>query len=127
MDKHIEQYDRVDSIIEHARKMGSMMFGDYGFEQSDKLYTSQIKNFNRQTEVIAKYRDELEKKLSKARTEEEKEKYKEQIEELNNQIRSNLENVIDAITARYEARMDHITQTALDTLYGGNGQLFANE
>ena len=127
MDKHIEQYDRVNSIIEHARKMGSMMFGDYGFEQSDKLYTSQIKNFNRQTEVIAKYRDELEKKLSKARTEEEKERYKEQIEELNNQIRSNLENVIDAITARYEARMDHITQTALDTLYGGNGQLFANE
>ena len=135
MDDQIDQYERVNSLIDHNVKLVQMIYGDKAYNTMQKYYELQKKNNEDELNTLRQNqlywqnlydhvkRDENGNVINK----EEYQRIKENLDDITDQLNSKLEDMVDKLASQFENRLNSIISNLNLSLTGGRGLDYLDE
>lgn len=118
---HIKQFELINEIFEHNRKMITLTQGDKAYDKLAKYYDLQVKNNNAQIASLKEQADMWERRMNAATYgSEEWVKLRDQWEDTVSQLNSTIESSVENLIAKYENGVDLILQNFEKSLTGGS-------
>ena len=135
MDDQIDQYERVNSLIDHNVKLVQMIYGDKAYNTMQKYYELQKKNNEDELNTLRQNqlywqnlydnikRDENGNIINK----EEYQRIKENLDDITDELNSKLEDMVDKLASQFENRLNSIVSNLNLSLTGGRGLDYLDE
>ena len=117
----INQYHRVNDVIEHGAKLSQMVFGEKAYAQAEKFQKDQIKNDKRELNKLKQYKEYWENIYKTTDDQELKQKALENMNDYTDQLRSKVEQIIEEATQLLQTRINQAIDNALNQLSGPLG------
>ena len=128
MDEQIDQYERVNDLINHNVKMVELLYGDKAYDSMQKYYNLQKTNNERELESLKKQQDYWQKRMEgEVVGSDAWEKFKKNLDDVTDNLNSKLEDMIDNLASQFENRVNGIIDRLNNALTGGRGLDFLDE
>ena len=128
LDEHIDQYERINDLIEHNVKLTELLYGDKGYDILNKYYDLQKQN-NMNTLQTLKQQEEYwrSRMQNEVVGSEAWKKFKENLDDAVNAVNSKLEDMLDNLTTQFENKLAAAVERINNKLTGGLGTTYLDE
>ena len=128
LDEHIDQYERINDLIEHNVKLTELLYGDKGYDTLNKYYDLQKQN-NMNTLQTLKQQEEYwrSRMQNEVVGSEAWKKFKENLDNAVDAVNSKLEDMLDNLTTQFEKKLAAAVERVNNKLTGGLGTSYLDE
>lgn len=112
----IKQYERVNSVLDHGRKISQMIFGEKAFKQSEEFQAAQIDNDRKQVKRLQQYQKYWKDIYETSNDPVLKQKALQNMNDYTDQLRSKVESLIEAAGDLLETRINRVVNDAIENL-----------
>ena len=128
LDEHIDQYERINDLIEHNVKLTELLYGDKGYDTLNKYYDLQKQN-NMNTLQTLKQQEEYwrSRMQNEVVGSEAWKKFKENLDDAVDAVNSKLEDMLDNLTTQFEKKLAAAVERVNNKLTGGLGTSYLDE
>ena len=128
LDEHIDQYERINDLIEHNVKLTELLYGDKGYDTLNKYYDLQKQN-NMNTLQTLKQQEEYwrNRMQNEVVGSEAWKKFKENLDDAVDAVNSKLEDMLDNLTTQFEKKLAAAVERVNNKLTGGLGMSYLDE
>ena len=134
MDDQIDQYERVNDLINHNVKLTQLLYGDKAYGTMQKYYNLQKANNDAELQNLKTQQDYWQRIMNSfidqnGQIIDQKafEKAKDNFDDLTDQVNSKLEDMIQNLSDQWENRVDGIIAKLNNALTGGRGLDYLDE
>ena len=128
MDDQIDQYERVNDLIDHNVKLTQLLYGDKAYNSMDRYYNLQKANNERELASLKKQQDYWQSRMNNQVVGSEAwQKFKKNLDDATDSLNDKLEDMIDKLADQFENRVNGIIDRLNNTLTGGRGLDFLDE
>ena len=128
MDDQIDQYERVNNLIDHNVKLVELLYGDKAYDSMQKYYNLQKVNNERELESLKKQQEYWQEKMNNEVVGSDAwKKFKDNLDNVTDNLNDKLEDMIDNLADQFENRVNGIIARLNNALTGGRGLDFLDE
>ncbi len=122
MDDQINQYERVNDLIEHNVKLVDLLYGDKAYDTMNKYYDFQKANNERELQSLKMQQDYWQNLMNNETVGSEAWKeMKKNLDDVTDNLNSKLEDIIQNLSDQWQNRIDGIIAKLNNALSGGRG------
>lgn len=134
MDDQIDQYERVNDLINHNVKLTQLLYGDKAYGTMQKYYNLQKANNDAELQNLKTQQDYWQRIMNSFINQNDQiidqkafEKAKDNFDDLTDQVQSKLEDMIQSLSDQWENRVDGIIAKLNNALTSGRGLDYLDE
>ena len=128
MDDQIEQYERVNDLIDHNVKLVQMIYGDKAYNTMQKYYQMQKENNNNALDSLRQQQQYWQNLLNNEEVGTQSyNRIKENLDKVTDDLNSKLEDMIDKLANQWENRLNSIVANLNLSLTDGRGLDYLDE
>ena len=128
LDEQIDQYERVNKIIDHNVKLTQLLYGDKAYDTLNKYYEMQKKNNEQELQSLKAQQDYWQSMLDNEVVGSDSwKKIKEHLDDITDDLNSKLEQMIENLSTQFENNINGIIDRLNNALTDGRGIQFLDD
>lgn len=128
MDDQIDQYERINDLLDHSAKLAQLIYGDKAYASLEKYYNLQQDNDERALNNLRMQQQYWQSQLNNEVVGSDAWlQIKKNLDDITDDINDKLQDIIDRLADQWEARVKKITNQMENGLTGGRGLSFLDE
>ena len=128
MDDQIDQYERINDLLDHGAKLAQLIYGDKAYASLEKYYNLQQDNDERALNNLRMQQQYWQSQLDNEVVGSDAWlQIKKNLDDITDDINDKLQDMIDRLADKWEARVKRITDQRNNALTGGRGLDYLNE
>ena len=128
MDEQIDQYERVNKLIDHNVKLTQLLYGDKAYDTMDKYYEKQKQNNQEALQSLRAQQQYWQQRMDNETPGSEAwQKFKKNVDDATDNLNDKLEQMIQNLSNQWQNRVDGIIDKLNNALTGGRGLDYLDE
>lgn len=128
MDQQIDQYERVNDLVEHNVKLTELLYGDKAYATMDKYYDLIQKNNEKELDSLRKQQEYWQERMNQQVVGSDAwQHFKKNLDDATDSLNDKLEEMIDNSTKKWQNRVDGIIEKLNNGLTNNRGLDYIDE
>lgn len=128
MDQQINQYERINDLIDHNVKLTELIYGDKAYETLDKYYNLMQKNNQQELDSLKRQQEYWQERMNQQVIGSDAwQQFKKNLDDTTDSLNDKLEEMIDNLSKKWQNKVDGIIEKLNNGLTGGRGLDYLDE
>lgn len=128
MDQQINQYERINDLIDHNVKLTELIYGDKAYKTLDKYYNLMQKNNQQELDSLKRQQEYWQERMNQQVIGSDAwQQFKKNLDDTTDNLNDKLEEMIDNLSKKWQNKVDGIIEKLNNGLTGGRGLDYLDE